>query len=141
MSYVKNIVAVRDFDIAEVRTFSVGHAHEDVDQCFSQSSGLLRRYDAITLQDLHFHLRHTNKGTVNVSNFKPFANFLGSCKVHGCLNRVENIAQHWYSKFSRMLRHCSDAKDGRVRAVGHVITKCCYRWKLLFLCHCGKTGN
>ena len=51
MAYMQSLVSLGLFDTVEVGFLPKGHTHEDIDQCFSQSSCRLKQNNAITLTD------------------------------------------------------------------------------------------
>lgn len=75
MSYPKQLVRLRVFDIFDVGFLPVSHTNENLEEYFSQTSDNLHHHDAIALQDIHPELRHANNGTPNVCLFERVANF------------------------------------------------------------------
>ena len=83
LSYLEYLVVMDIFDKVEVGFLPKGHTHEDVDQCFSQSSGRLKRNNAITLLDMHKELSKINFNRTHLSHLKKIFNWSGLCDRKG----------------------------------------------------------
>lgn len=55
------LVALQVFEIVEVGFGPLGHTHDSVDKCISQTSDRLRYHDTITLWNFHYEHHRTNK--------------------------------------------------------------------------------
>ena len=89
------------FEIVEAGFLPVGHTHEDIDQCFSQTSTRLRNHSAISLTDMHRELSHTNMEKALLHHMKRLVNWSGLCDSKKCLRKIDNITQDRYYRFSK----------------------------------------
>ncbi len=131
MAYLQSLVALGVFDFVEAGFLPKGHTHEDVDQCFSQTSGRLRKNDAITLSDLQSQLAMANKGRAKVNHMRRLVNWSGLCDQEGCLQRLENISQYRYFKFSRSYTESNNSVHGPFSTTCHVKHNCYESWRPL----------
>lgn len=118
LSFLEMMVSLGVFDSVEVGFLPVGHTHEDVDQVFSQTSARLRVHDAITLQDLQYELRQTNKGNVEIQHLKRLVNWSKLCDTENCLRKIDRVTQWRYFLFTKdpACTHTVDVKP--------LLTKC-----------------
>lgn len=70
MPHLEYLVALCVFDYVEAGFILVGHMYVVDEQHYGQISDRLRHHNAMTPQDLHSKLRHTNNGTANVSHLE-----------------------------------------------------------------------
>lgn len=85
MSYFEYLISARAFDLIEVGFLPVVHTHEDMYQCFSQTSARLCRHNAVALAGIHPELVLTNKGNVSVSHMKRIINFFWTLQIRKVL--------------------------------------------------------
>ncbi len=116
------------FDIVEAGFLPKGHTHEDIDQCFSQSSGRLRHNNAVTLADLQKELSKVNENRTEVCHMKRVANWSGLCNQEKCLHTVKNFTQFRYFKFSRSFHESDDDGLQGYSTSCHVRRNCYDKW-------------
>ncbi len=134
MAYLESLVALNVFQSVEAGFLPVGHTHEDIDRCFSQTSGWLRVNDAVTLSDLHTELLRACKNTLTakVNHLRRIANWSGLCENEKALRRIDTITQFRYFKFSRAQIMEHDRITSPIPTVCHVKVRCSDEWKRLF---------
>ncbi len=130
LSYLESLVALDVFDVIEAGFLPKGHTHEDVDQCFSQSSGRLRVREAITVLDMHSELSNINKGHVTVCHLKRLANWSGLCEMEKCVHGITSFTQYRYFKFSRTFQESSE-RGVTHSTTCHVRLTCYDSWRPL----------
>ncbi len=133
MAYMESLVALGVFKSVEVGFLPKGHTHEDIDQCFSQTSGRLKIKNAITLADLQSELTHTNKGQAKVYHLKRVVNWRGLCEQERCMRRVDNLTQYHYFRFSLGYAESDNLQLGPVSTTCHVRHSCRSQWQPLFM--------
>ncbi len=131
MAYLQSLVALGIFDTVEVGFLPKGHTHEDVDQCFSQTSCRLKQHNAITLTDLHYQLSHANKGQAKVSHMKRVVNWSGLCDEQKCLRKIPRISTYMYFKFSCSFTESVDVTDGPLATTCNAKEDCHGSWKAI----------
>lgn len=131
MSYLESLVSLKVFQSIEVAFLPVGHTHEDIDQSFSQTSGRLHRNNAITLNELHSELCTANQGRSTVTHMKRIINWSGLCESQKCLQRVSNITQFRYFKFTPSFSD-DDNNERPLRTECHTKQNCEEAWKPLW---------
>ena len=133
LSYFEMLVMLGVFESVEVSFLPVGHTHEDVDQCFSQTSTHLRVHNAVTLNELHRELRKTNKGSVvQVNHMQRIANWSGLCDQENCLRRIDRVTQWRYFLFCRDSSCKHDVKNDPLLTKCFVKSNCVDPWQPLF---------
>ncbi len=132
------LVSVKVFETVEVGFLPIGHTHEDIDQCFSQTSGRLRQHTAVTLEDLHHQLSFTNQCRTKVSHMKRIVNWKGLCDLEHCIRKISNITQYRYFKFTRAFSEEDSMNNTPVSTMCHVRSSCYDNWKELYV---GKNGD
>ncbi len=133
MSYLESLVALGVFKSIEVGFLPKGHTHEDIDQCFSQTSGRLTSHDAITLADLQNELTFTNKGQAKVQHLKRVVNWRDLCEQEKCIRRIDNITQYHYFRFSQSYDQSDNLQLGPISTSCHVRHNCYGQWKPLYV--------
>ncbi len=131
LSYLESLVSLDIFDIVEAGFLPKGHTHEDVDQCFSQTSYRLNHSNAITLLDLHTELSKTNSNRTDVCHLKRIANWSGLCEQEKCLHGLKNFTQYRYFKFTRSFHDTNAFDNGPFSTMCHVRLNCYDSWKAL----------
>lgn len=141
MAYFEVLVALHVFQVVEVGFLPKGHTHEDIDQCFSQTSARLRAHNAITLTDLQEQLAETNMGHAAVYHLKRIANWSGLCDSECALRKVDNISQYRYFKFTSAFEEHDDITKGPLSTQCLVRHNCSESWRSLFSTNRGSNPN
>jgi len=141
MAYMEHLVAASVFQSVEVGFLPVGHTHEDIDQCFSQTSRELDNNNALTLPELHKVVSVVNHGHTKVSHMRRIANWKDLCEQERCIRRVNNISQYRYFKFSRSFSEHDTLQGAIVSTRCHVKHSCYDQWREMFPSKKGKTPS
>lgn len=127
--------------VVEVGFIPVGHTKQDMDNCFNQTYGRVRPQDVITMKIVHLKLYRKNSGTANSGHLRRISTFSGFCKLDGCQNRVDTIAERRDFKFSDAFRNFDENTDGNVQTMCKVMIKLIHTWKSLFVDHFVKQAS
>ncbi len=130
LSYLESLVSLDLFDVVEAGFLPKGHTHEDVDQCFSQSSCRLKHKNAFTILQMHKELSQINRGKTEVSHVKRIVNWSGLCDTERCVQGINNFTQYRYFKFSRSFQEEAE-RTAPYSTTCHVRLNCYENWRSL----------